>query len=1242
MFRISLLFVLLMHVFCVCAQEKPGKMKGLLWEISGNGIGRPGYLYGTMHVSEKMVFNLSDSFFIALCGVDMVALETNHDEWQQFMDNIVSNGEENPFGGNGGNYRDYSKNLYNESFRFKAPSRELLGAMLSVKPVMTNEFLYRSNEYLQDYEEDTYLDLFIFQAGKKLGKKVIGLESLEGSYEAVTRSRIPDDDEKESRPDYYPNSGGLSIEEAYRRQDIQLIDSINKLSSPGKNFQRWMLDERNTIMANGIDSILRSGTSLFSAVGAAHLPGETGVIQQLRKKGFTVRAVQFTNTSGLAEKEKIDKIRYPVQIGRYWLSDSSWSAEAPGRFYPTFNAQGFEQHLSADMSNGVFYAVYRLKTFGWWTGQRADYIAKRLDSLIYERIPGKIFERNRLSEPFPGHEISTRTRRGDVQRFKIFITPTEVVMFTIGGNGDYALGDEAKRFLNGIQYCGKPVAQTGPNPFEPQYGGFRINFPAPLIANTTDDPKAQQYIAVAINPTDNAAYFLYRTDYNDLNYIEEDTFELNIIGEKIAEQFTKSAPLMQLVAESPYPTQDITFRADQDSAWHFLRLVIDGPHYYLLGCRKNSPGPPTPFFNSFTPQLFRYPQGLSTITDTSFKYTVTALPEPEKSGKAFIERIRKIYEEGARKMNRQMGYEEVDYDLPGEEKFTELISPLTGELVSVRRYTSKSGGALPSIDSFKTNVKLLLAKKHQLTIRESWWEEKDGLLTGNFLLGDTNSTRGIRAKVFVINRSTYRLAATVNLKAPESEFLRSVFSTFTPTDTIDGTSLFGKRSLGFLQNIYARDSVLRASALSELKNIWRLSFEPQDFQRIKAVIEQPDFSKLKFRERKDLIHTLRYFPTEETAVYLRNFYRAHSDSVRYQLQVLETLAAMKTQTSFKTLLDLWVKQPLYSGEGGAGIFSVFMDTLELTATVLPKIQGLADLEETREETLSLLQSLLEQDLIKPKNYVRLKPMLLREASWMLSKHRFRGETSSEKRDNNYYSDYEISAGEQDLKRNLNLLAPFLPKDKAVKDLCEQTLRFGDDALKIFVYGLYLRQDIPVDSQQLKPFIGQDKTRFPLFQQLAKAGKTRDYAGWFSDTSALIQSYLIASKARDYGLRSIDSIRFLSRHKYSLYKKPAFIYFFEVKQKDDKEWGLAQVVVLQSLQFFKDSKSDTHKKRVKTLVEGQDEDFWNRPQVKVMARMTEKEKETYIKKKIAEIRFTNRERYNNRADDGGNYYQAFER
>eukprot|EP01035_Chromulina_nebulosa_P057420 gene57420-78670_t len=65
--------------------QKKNKYQGLLWEITGNSLKKPSYLYGTMHVSNKVAFHLSDSFFIALNNVDMAALEIDPRIWLDYI-----------------------------------------------------------------------------------------------------------------------------------------------------------------------------------------------------------------------------------------------------------------------------------------------------------------------------------------------------------------------------------------------------------------------------------------------------------------------------------------------------------------------------------------------------------------------------------------------------------------------------------------------------------------------------------------------------------------------------------------------------------------------------------------------------------------------------------------------------------------------------------------------------------------------------------------------------------------------------------------------------------------------------------------------------------------------------------------------------------------------------------------------------------------------------------------------------
>src|SRR5881275_887726 len=74
----------------ITAQKYPS----LLWEITGNGLTKPSYLFGTMHVSNKMVFHLSDSFYLGIKNADIVALETNPGTWQEDFSRYDMDGQD--------------------------------------------------------------------------------------------------------------------------------------------------------------------------------------------------------------------------------------------------------------------------------------------------------------------------------------------------------------------------------------------------------------------------------------------------------------------------------------------------------------------------------------------------------------------------------------------------------------------------------------------------------------------------------------------------------------------------------------------------------------------------------------------------------------------------------------------------------------------------------------------------------------------------------------------------------------------------------------------------------------------------------------------------------------------------------------------------------------------------------------------------------------------------------------------
>src|SRR5437868_4921655 len=299
----------------------PAKYPSLLWEISGNGLKKPSYLFGTMHVSNKLAFQLADSFYVGIHNADVVALETNPESWQEDMSKYKE--EEGDDDNNGFRFRGSStyisrpeEYLSINTLKFYKYNKKIERSLYS-NPSTINNLLYRSyGNASSDFEEDTYLDMYIYQCGKKWGKKVAGVERYAESMKLMAEAYKDAAKDKNKKERSYDRDEGYSpdkIQEAYRAGNLDLLDSINKYNSFSAAFDEKFLYKRNEIQAGSIDSILRTNMSLFVGVGAAHLPGNRGVIELLRRMGYRLRPVKMGERDS-QHKSSVEKLRVPVSF----------------------------------------------------------------------------------------------------------------------------------------------------------------------------------------------------------------------------------------------------------------------------------------------------------------------------------------------------------------------------------------------------------------------------------------------------------------------------------------------------------------------------------------------------------------------------------------------------------------------------------------------------------------------------------------------------------------------------------------------------------------------------------------------------------------------------------------------------------------------------------------------------------------------------------------------------------------
>jgi uncharacterized protein YbaP (TraB family) len=404
------------------SKTKDKKYPSLLWEISGNGMKKPSFLIGTMHVSSKIAFNLPDSFYIALRNAQVVALETNPETWQEDMSKYDL--DESGYYGSVSSYSNYRSTpndyLSIKTLKFYKYDSKIERSLYS-NPSTINSLLYRTyGNDASDFEEDTYLDMYIFQCGKKWGKKVTGVEDYGESMKLMAEAYKDAAKDKNRKERSYGDAGEEysegNLEEAYRTGNLDLLDSINKYNSVSDAFDEKFLYRRNEIQAKSIDSILKSGSTLFVGVGAAHLPGERGVIEILRKQGYKLRPVKMGERAS-KEKDLVDIIRGPVTFRTESSEDGLYKVDIPGKFYKFGEDAALDQKQYADMSNGSYYMVTRIMTNAWMWNHNTDDVYRTIDSLLYENVPGKIISKTTITKNgYKGFDITNRTRRGGRHR----------------------------------------------------------------------------------------------------------------------------------------------------------------------------------------------------------------------------------------------------------------------------------------------------------------------------------------------------------------------------------------------------------------------------------------------------------------------------------------------------------------------------------------------------------------------------------------------------------------------------------------------------------------------------------------------------------------------------------------------------------------------------------------------------------------------------------------------------------
>ena len=139
------------------------------------------------------------------------------------------------------------------------------------------------------------MDLFFLQQARNRGMYCYGLEEYMDQIKATDAISI-DDQLKILRQTLHETADVAasfdSLVLAYLAFDMTMISQMLTDSTLPDNFDKVLVEKRNKTMYKGFHKLTKK-QRVFCAVGAAHLPGDKGLLELLRKKGYTVEPVAF-------------------------------------------------------------------------------------------------------------------------------------------------------------------------------------------------------------------------------------------------------------------------------------------------------------------------------------------------------------------------------------------------------------------------------------------------------------------------------------------------------------------------------------------------------------------------------------------------------------------------------------------------------------------------------------------------------------------------------------------------------------------------------------------------------------------------------------------------------------------------------------------------------------------------------------------------------------------------------------
>ncbi len=886
----------------------------LLWEISGNGLEKPSYLFGTMHVQDERGHEFSDSTLLCLDATDAFAMEVNFDSIIYDILQIYLKGD--------------TTNVLKGMLSPEAYGR-LNEKMIKQTGKSIEENDNKDPQYLQDllmdWEEPDYtvkkdqmVDLYLMKRAAEQGHRTYGLEKME-DYLGVTESyfKLFENEYEEEEPtDEEKNAFYEKLVDIYQRGDLAEIEAtfVNKEERTAYDVE--MLDKRNKKMVTGMMRLMKTQT-IFCAVGTAHLPGKEGMLEELKRQGYQVRKVK-ADFEGYADA-------YEKTVSKTWgVFDSQthlYKIKAPGMTM-SLSEQVKElgvdasAHMNLDILDQQIY-IHMVMNI---SEMRDDISEGEIEKAFVENWVGEDSKLEKTLDTtrsgIKGKRLYTKDEEGGETVWEVFVRGKLIYVFSVVKEGGSISEENAEAYFSSIEFTDQEWKK-----YESEQGAFTVELPVPPKENRiSSERESGQMILKSLMAVDPSTSISYLVRYSNMNegstIINTKESSMSIIT-AMTDRFGTPNKTIDSLNYKGYFTYKVNFELQES----FFEICVfnRANRGMLLGIEYPKTGDHSKERQRFFESLELLPFQNSSLRSASFEEGDYSIDFPGTVVKTYAPK-------------------EV-YPFYGEYGYSTIDSMHSGNF---------------DLDIYHMNPFYMPTSKDSSVVNFSkvTFEDKEGRVIVDTVFQGRKAAY-IRAQNQNVDTKTYELLfyegsyffdLTVYLSSELSEAIAwKYFNTFKASSQSGTEYLLKNKKDRLFNSLTGKDTVAFKHAIKAMDYV---EFSPADLSEIYKIIagKLPEDNERRQAVKSVLVRELRYTKDQTTFPFMEKLFYENKNDRELQIEILNTLASIPSESSFDLFFKLGkdLTEATEINFTHANMFSNFIDTMSLSKSYVDPMFSMTD------------------------------------------------------------------------------------------------------------------------------------------------------------------------------------------------------------------------------------------------------------------------------------------------------------